>query len=156
MIIIFSSDESINEFDTTILKIGKNHYYGRELELLPIRTTHRGLCYKLELLSDRSLKLDLMVSSFSKAKDRLKRVDLFIAAKNTWQGTINTWPSSKVPPLVTGELDTESYKLINIYLKENQWNWRTGISDFDNCMDDYNATNCLSIFDPKSCEHQNM
>ena len=156
MIIIFSSDESINEFDTTILKIGKNHYYGRELELLPIRTTHRGLCYKLELLSDRSLKLDLMVSSFSKANDRLKRVDLFIAAKNTWQGTINTWPSSKVPPLVTGELDTESYKLINIYLKENQWNWRTGISDFDNCMDDYNTTNCSSIFDPKSCEHQNM
>ena len=53
------------------------------------------------------------MSSSSKAKDRLKRVDLFIAAKNTWQGTINTWPYSKVPPFVTGELDTESYKLIN-------------------------------------------
>ena len=96
------------------------------------------------------------MSSSSKAKDRLKRVDLFIAAKNTRQGTINTWPYSKVPPFVTGELDTESYKLINIYLKENQWNWRTGISDFDNCMDDYNVTKCSSIFDPKSCEHQNM
>ena len=96
------------------------------------------------------------MSSSSKAKDRLRRVDLFIAANNTWPGTISTWPSSKVPPVVTGELDTESYKLINIHLRENQWHWRTGISDFDNCMDDYNTTKCSSIFDPKPCERQNM
>ena len=95
------------------------------------------------------------MSSSSKTKDRLRRVDLFIAAKNTWQGTISTWPSSKVPPVVTRELDTESYKLINIHLRENQWHWRTGISDFDNCMEDYNASKCSSIFDPKPCEHQN-
>ena len=95
------------------------------------------------------------MTSSSKAEDKLKKVHLFVAVENTWQGTIHDWPYSKVPPIVTGELNTESYKLISISLKENQWNYRSGISDFDNCMDDYNTTQCSSIFDPKPCDHQN-
>ena len=140
----------------TPLKIGKYYYFGDELELLPIRTTHRGLCYKLELSSDKSLNLHLVVTSSSKTKDKLKKVHLFVASKNTWQGIINyRWPYSKVPPIVTGLLDTESYKLMNIDLKENQWNYRTGISDFDDCMDNDKDGECTSIFDPTSCEHPN-
>ena len=138
------------------LKIGKHDYFGNELELLPIRTMHRGLCYKLELSSDLSLDLHLVVTSSSKTKDKLKKVHLFVASKNTWQGIITyRWPYSKVPPIVTGQLDTESYKLMNIDLKENQWNWRTGISDFNNCMNDDKAGGCSSIFDPMPYEHQN-
>ena len=137
------------------LKIGKHDYFGNELELLPIRTMHRGLCYKLELSSDLSLDLHLVVTSSSKTKDKLKKVHLFVASKNTWQGIITyRWPYSKVPPIVTGQLDTESYKLMNIDLKENQWNFRTGKSDFDDCMKNDNASECSSIFDPTPCESQ--
>ena len=79
-----------------------------------------------------------------------------MASNNTWQGTIiKRWPYSKVPPLVTGEFNTESYKFITIDLKENQWNYRTGISNFDNCMNEYISSKCSSIFDPAPCEHQN-
>ena len=140
---------------TELIKVGKHNYFGFEIELLPIRTLVRGLCYKLEISSEKPLWLHLLATSSSKAEDRLKRVDLFMAAKNTWQGTIHKWPYSKVPPFVTGDLDTKSYKLISIELNENEWNWRSGISDFDNCMDDYKATKCSSIFDPKPCEQQN-
>ena len=142
---------------TELIKVGKHNYFGFELELFPVRTLLRGLCYKLEMSREKPLWLHLIVSSSSKAKDRLKRVDLFMAAENTWQGTIHKWPYSKVPPFVTGELDTESYKLIPIEIKkENQWNWRSGISGFDNCMNDGNASECSSIFDPMPCEHQNQ
>ena len=95
------------------------------------------------------------MTSSSKAEDKLKKVQLFMAAKNTWQGIIYEWPYSKVPPFVSGELDTESYKLNMIKFKENQWNWRSGKSDFDNCMNDDNDGECSSIFDPEPCEHQN-
>ena len=78
-----------------------------------------------------------------------------MAAKNTWQGTIYKWPYSKVPQFVTGELNTESYKLFFIELKENQWNWRSGISDFDDCLNDGNTSECSSIFHPMPCDHQN-
>ena len=97
------------------------------------------------------------MTSSSKAEDKLKKVQLFFAAENTWQGIISEWPYSKVPPFVSGELDTESYKLISIEIKkENQWNWRSGILDFDDCMNDGNASECSSIFDPIPCEHQNQ
>ena len=141
----------------TPLKIGKHEYFGNELELLPIQTTHRGLCYKLELSSDQALNLHLVVTSSSKRKDKLKKIHLFVASKNTWQGIITyRWPYSKVPPIVTGQLDTESYKLMNIDLKENQWNYREGIPDFDDCMKDNNASECSSIFDPTPCENQSQ
>ena len=98
----------------------------------------------------------MIVTSSSKAKDKLKQVHLFSAAKNTWQGAITyKWPYSKVPPVVIGEFDTETYKLVSIDINENQWNWRKGISDFDNCMNEDNAGECSSIFDPRPCEHQN-
>ena len=116
----------------------------------------RGLCYKLELSSNQTLPMHLIVTSSSKREDRLKRIHLFSASKNTWQGTIiYRWPYGKVPPHVTGEFDTKLYKFISIDLKENQWNWRTGNSDFDNCMNDYHSEKCSSIFDPAPCEHQN-
>ena len=140
---------------THILEVGKQYYFGFELELAPIRTMFRGLCYKLEISNGKSLPLTLIVTSSSKAKDKLKKVHLFLTAKNTWQGTIPyNWPYSKVPPYITGELNTESYKLMHIELKENQWHWRSGISDFDSCMNDGNASECSSIFDPTPCEHQ--
>ena len=100
--------------------------------------------------------MHLVVTSSSKTDDRLKRIHLYSASKNTWQGTIiYRWPYGKVPPHVTGEFDTKLYKFISIDLKENQWNYRTGTSDFDNCMNDYHSRKCSSIFDPAPCEHQN-
>ena len=117
---------------------------------------YRGLCYKLELSSDQSLPLNLIVTSSSKTEDRLKKIHLFVASNNTWQGSIIVrWPYSKIPPLVTGEFDTESYKFITIDLKENQWNYRSGVSDFDDCMNEHNSSKFLSIFDPALCEYQN-
>ena len=95
--ILINLFSDIGGIKTKPIKVGKYNYFGFELELLPVRTLVRGLCYKLEISSEKPLWLHFIVSSSSKTKDRLKRVDLFMAAENTWQGTIHKWPYSKVP-----------------------------------------------------------
>ena len=76
----------------------------RRIELIPVRTIYRGLCYKLKLskpLLLNSVTLDpdyfiFFVSSFVKGIDELEHVDLMIAANNTWQGVVgDIWPYSK-------------------------------------------------------------
>ena len=74
------------------------------IELIPVRTIYRGLCYKLKLsnplpLSSITLNPDYFlfhISSFIQGIDKLEHIDLMIAANNTWQGIVgNNWPYSQ-------------------------------------------------------------
>ena len=74
------------------------------IELIPVRTIYRGLCYKLKLsntlpLSSNTLNPDWFmfhISSFIQGIDKLEHIDLMIAANNTWQGIVGSnWPYSQ-------------------------------------------------------------
>ena len=91
------------------LQVGKHDYvdfYGTtiRIELIPVRTIYRGLCYKLKLsnpLPSNSIALNpdyfiFQISSFTQGIDKMDHIDLMIAANNTWQGIVgNNWPYSQ-------------------------------------------------------------
>ena len=94
--------------------------------------------------------LTLMITSSDLGMDTLRQMHLLIAANNTWQGIIHkSWPYNKEPPLISGEFDPETYKLIVIQLEENILKYYTGGSDFNRCINEFGDENCKSIFDPK-------
>ena len=151
----------------TALQIGKNTYFGNEIDVVSVRTTG-GLCYKLSLpksLGQPSLVpsgMDaltygmglgfLMTSSIKQGIDKLSSFKLMIAAENTWQGLIyRRWPYINVPPIISADLipGLIHYNLID--LAENDWNYiSTGETSFSGCMENNEKESCLSIFDTRS------
>ena len=102
-----------------ILKIGTHEYFGQKVEVLPVRTMMNGLCYKLEFLfplSYETLKYVAMVMTSSNQLqdiDKLKKINLLIAANNTWQGIIHkNWPYSKKPPMMSIDFAQNTYKIM--------------------------------------------
>ena len=92
----------------------------------------------------------MVIGSSNLGTDKLTKVDLFIAAENTWQGTIGYgWPYSKIPLTASGAFSTELVNTINVDLEENIWNYRDGKDNFDDCMNNLHMNNCASIFDPR-------
>ena len=105
---LFSSSRS-NSYDFIPLQVGTHDYvdlFGTtiRIEVIPVRTIYRGLCYKLKLsnplpLSSITLNPDYFmfhITSFIQGIDSLKHIDLMIAANNTWQGIVgNNWPYSQ-------------------------------------------------------------
>ena len=105
---LFSSTRS-NPYDFIPLQVGTHDYddlFGTtiRIELIPVRTIYRGLCYKLKLsnpLPSSSIALNpdyfmFHISSFIQGIDKLEHIDLMIAANNTWQGIVgNNWPYSQ-------------------------------------------------------------
>ena len=97
----------------TPLKIGSHKYFGKTIDVQPVRTLYNGLCYKLEL-SDSSIPVSAedhnnFFGLFMKnlTNDELTEFHLTFAAKDTWQGMINgkaVWPYNKIPPKITGEI----------------------------------------------------
>ena len=85
------------------IKVGTHDYvdfYGinRRIETIPIRTVLRGLCYKLKLSNPLPLIPDYLylVISSNQTIDKLEKINLMIAANDTWQGLVgNNWPYSK-------------------------------------------------------------
>ena len=76
----------------------------RRIELIPVRTVYRGLCYKLKLsnpwpTNSKTLDPDyfrIFISSFIEGIDKLENIVLMIAANDTWQGIVgNSWPYSQ-------------------------------------------------------------
>jgi hypothetical protein len=72
--------------------------------VIPVRTVFQGLCYKLKLSNPLPLNsvtlnpeyFSFYVSSFSQGIDKLEKINLMIAANNTWQGIVeNNWPYSQ-------------------------------------------------------------
>ena len=84
----------------TPLQIGSHNYYvnyfGKNgtIEIIPIRTTTQGLCYKLTI-SDPEY-MNIFIGSSNHSIDKLEKINLMIAANNTWQGIVGyNWPYSK-------------------------------------------------------------
>ena len=105
------------------------------MKVLPVRTIMNGLCYKLEFskpLPHGNLQyLILQMSSFDQLQDmdEIKKINLWIAANNTWQGIMNNeWPYSQIPPVISGDYSLDTSKFIHINLEEHIWKYRTGQS----------------------------
>ena len=85
------------------LQVGTHNYVDfwgpKRIELIPIRTTVRGLCYKMTLSNPLPLNPErflFFISNFIQSEDKLEKMNLMIAANDTWQGIIgNYWPYSK-------------------------------------------------------------
>ena len=76
------------------LETGEHDYVGTRINVVPIKTMIRGLCYKFNLSNPLPLQnkqLHLIIGSSILGLDKLKKVDLFIGAENTWQGTIGLY-----------------------------------------------------------------
>ena len=81
-------------FDLKQLETGEHDYVGTRIKVVPIKTMIRGLCYKFNLSNPLPLQnkqLHLIIGSSILGLDKLKKVDLFIGAENTWQGTIGLY-----------------------------------------------------------------
>ena len=135
------------------LQIGEQDYNGTRIEVVPIRTVGNGLCYKFHLTNPFPLygyALQMVIGSSNLGTDKLNKVDLFIAAENTWQGTIiSDWPYSKIPFAASGVFSTNLISIVNVDLEENVWNYRDGKENIDECMNGLNTNPCASIFDPR-------
>ena len=70
-------------------QIGEHNYYGTRIDVAPIRTMGNGLCYKFNMTNPFPFwknTLNMVIGSSNLGTDKLNKVDLFIAAENTWQG----------------------------------------------------------------------
>ena len=76
--------------DLIPFKIGNHDYNGTRIEVVPIKTMGHGLCYKFNMSNPFPFygnMLHMVIGSSDLGTDKLNKVDLFIAAENTWQGT---------------------------------------------------------------------
>ena len=90
-----------NLFTVTPLQVGTHDYvdyfgtHGR-LEIIPVRTTTQGLCYKLTLSNIHMNELVFFIGSSIQGLDKLEKINLMIATNDTWQGIVgNKWPYTK-------------------------------------------------------------
>ena len=129
--------------ESIILKTGRNDNFGKEIYVQEIRTFTFGLCYKLELSSKDIIPVARGVqTSFpfhieckKNKTDRLSKVNLMLAANNTWQGiSFRNWPYSKNPPTIYGNLKENMIEIMNIKLEENVWNYQNGQDGFRECL----------------------
>ena len=149
----FFTNFSSNSYDYLDLKEGKYNYFGEDIEVWPVRTVLQGLCYRLHFTNplSESNYLILYTSTSLSGIDKLKKMNLFIATEETWQGVIGkTWPYSKFPLALSGKFQTKVMDIHFAWIEENDWKFLEGKTDFDECMDDDNQSqNCVSIFDPR-------
>ena len=90
------------------MKLGNHRYFNTLIEVLPVRTFTKGLCYKLYF--GQALKLKAMdpdplaifvTSSFENNTDNLEEIHVTVAENNTWQGVVEKkWPYRYVENLV--------------------------------------------------------
>ena len=132
-------------------------YYGtnRQIETIPIRTKTQGLCYKLKI-SNLGSYFSVFIGSSIQGLDKLEKINLMIAATDTWQGIVGSrWPYSKVPPIISGSFSDTILNSNTIDIEENVFKYLEGKGDFSECMMDFQRTNCKSIFDPGPKNNQN-
>ena len=137
--------------ETELVKVGTNNYFGKEINVLPITTITKGLCYKLELskgaigMGRENLKIEM--SSLVRGIDKLQGFSLMIASRNTWQGVVYGEKYKKAISIVTGNLFSGLIAFVKIELEESIWNYNNGEGNFDICMQENKKNNCKSIFD---------
>ena len=136
-----------------------HEYFGKEIEVAPIKSGTSGLCYKVKFSDPLPYYPDyetLVISSSTQGIDKLEKVNILVASSNTWQGIFSKrWPYSKSTPLsIDGIFSTEVTNIFMVDLEENVWKSRDGNSNFDECMDDRYMKDCKSIFDPRTYTNQ--
>ena len=90
----------------------------------------------------------LRISDLNGNIDRLKKVHLFIASENTWQGIIiNHWPYDQSPPIISLNFLQNSAAMALIDLSENVFKNREGDTNYTKCFNTKTDDNCTSIFD---------
>ena len=150
---------SRNSYELLPFEIGTHKYFGKEIDVAPIKSANSGLCYKLKFadpLPFYPASLNLIISSSTQGLDKLEKVHILVASNNTWQGIVgNRWPYSKKAPLsIKGTFSTEVISSFIVDLEENIWKSRNGSSDFDRCLNDRYLKDCASIFDPRPNTNQ--
>ena len=88
-------------FNVVPLQLGTHDYIDLRgtirIEVIPVRTIFQGLCYKLKLSKSLPLNPDyfiIFVTSSIQDGDKLEKIDLMIAADDTWQGIVSdNWPN---------------------------------------------------------------
>ena len=82
-------------------------------------------------------------------------MNLFVVTNETWQGIIEEiWPYNKFPLTLSGKFQSGVLNINQGFIEENDWKFLQGISDFDECMDDYQSPKCGSIFDPRPLKNR--
>ena len=145
---------SINWFPT--LKIGTHEYLGETIDTVPIRTTS-ALCYKVKPLNlkfGKSILFQIFVSDNS-----LEKINLYVAANNTWQGVIyGKWPKkAKSPVKIVGEISQKSINQYTASLELSDWSYLEGNANYSECLSDKEmyGTGCISMFHPDSYKFEN-
>ena len=137
------------------MKVGTHNYFGNEINVNPITTISKGLCYKLELSKGAipikgNFKMEM--SSLVQGIDKLQGFSLMIASRNTWQGVVYGEKYKKAISIVTGNLLPGLIAFVKIELEERIWNYNNGEGDFDVCMQENKKNNCKSIFDTSTLQ----
>ena len=141
----------IDKFVHIPMKIGRQEYLGGLLDVETINTMFNGLCFKMNFSNPlpTSFQTSWIIIASSKDQD-LKKIQLTIAAGNTWQGIIQqTWPYNNIPLVISKKFSSENVKQTSVKIHENLYKNRNGITDFDECFNDQPTSQCLPIFDPR-------
>jgi hypothetical protein len=136
---------------------GVHDYFGiNKINVSYVRTVKNGLCYKLELENPFSF-IQILVNSNLDGMDRLTKVNLMVAAKNTWQGIIlNDWPYNQVPLKIGKDLVSRYANIYDIKLKEELWKNLEGHDEFDDCINNLDfEQGCISMFEPQTHQTEN-
>ena len=136
---------------------GVHDYFGiNKINVSYVHTVKNGLCYKLELENPFSF-IQIMVNSNLEGMDRLTKVNLMVAAKNTWQGIIlNDWPYNQVPLKIGKDMVSKYANIYDIKLKEELWKNLEGYDEFDDCMNELDSVQgCISMFEPQTHQNEN-
>ena len=73
--------------DVKKLKIGTQEHHGRRIEMQPLITRAKGMCFKLNFSNSLEDQEDPLILYVSNLNDEVKKIHIIIAEKNTWQGT---------------------------------------------------------------------
>ena len=139
------------------MRPGKYDYFpNNKIDVSHVRTIKNGLCYKLELENPVSF-IQIIVRSSLQETDKLTKVNLIVAAKNTWQGIIlNDWPYNQVPLKIGKEMVSGYSNIYDIKLKEELWKNLEGYDEFDDCMNELDSVQgCISMFEPETHQNEN-
>ena len=144
------------------LRPGNYDYFpNNKIDISYIRTAKSGFCYKLELEKPFPFEsfpfISIIVTSNSEGDDKLTKVNLMVAGKNTWQGIIsNVWPYNQVPLKIGKDMRPGYSDIYGIKLKEELWKKLEGHSKFDDCMNKLDfKQGCISMFEPQRNQNEN-
>ena len=95
----------------------------------------------------------LMITTSDQGNDNLQGINLFMAAKNTWQGAITEdWPYNNIPQKLRANFKQNFTHYYPTNLREDVWKYLEGQSDFDHCLaqarynKEFGGIHCDSIF----------